>query len=80
MKFPNGPRRLTYPGQPGVKMDVIVDDAGMDTPFGRMPYYEPPGIYKRPGNNPLLAVVCETETTGKSVSGADNLPFTHAAL
>jgi len=80
VKFPNGPRRLTYPYQPGVKMDVVVDDTGMDTPFGRMPYYDPPGMYKRPGNTPLLAVVCEGETTGKSVSGTDNEPFTHAPL
>ena len=45
MKFPNGPRTLTY--QPGVAWKVVVDDTGMDTPVGRFPYVDPPGQYRK---------------------------------
>ena len=71
MKPPNGPHHLTY--KPGIGMDVIVTDAGMDTPFGHFDFYPnpPPGQYIR-GNNPPFAVVFDTPTTYYAVYGPDN--------
>ncbi len=40
MRPPNGPYRLTY--KPGMAMDVVIDDDGMHTPYGLLPYVPPP--------------------------------------
>lgn len=80
MKPPNGRHRLSpVPPKPGTSMDVVVDDTGCDTPYGRMPWYDPPGFFKRPGD-PLFGLVFDTATTGRYFLGADEGPFTYESV
>ena len=82
MKLPNGPRRLIYTGQPGVRCDVVIDDTGLNGPMGRMEYMPgPPDGYVRPAPpTPEIALRFTDATTGFALVGADTLPFNHAAL
>lgn len=76
MKPPPGSYRLSpVPPQAGVGMDVVVDSTGCDTPYGRMAWYEPPGLFKRPGS-PVFGLVWDSIAAGRFVNGADEGPFT----
>ena len=81
MKPPPGAYRLSpVPPKPGTRMDIVVDETGCDTPHGRMTWFDPPGVFKRPGTVPEFGMIFDTLTAGRYVLGSDYAPFTAAAL
>lgn len=54
MKFTNGAHRLDY--VPGQYLGIVADDTGFDSALGRFTWYDPPGLYRRDGLSPEVAV------------------------
>ena len=80
MKPPPGKYRLSpVPPQPGVGMDIVVDETGCDTPYGRMVWYDPPGVFKRPGT-PIFGLAFDSLTEGRFINGSDQGPFTATSV
>lgn len=81
MKPPPGRYHLApIPPQNGVGMDIVVDETGADTPYGRMVWYEPPGLFKRPGTTPTFGIIFDTLNVGRYVLGSDYDDFSAIQL
>lgn len=81
MKPPPGNYRLSpVPPKPGTFMDIVVDATGCDTPYGRMVWYDPPGVFKRPAVEPEFGIIFDALNAGRYILGSDYDPFTAATL
>lgn len=76
MKPPPGRYRLTpVPPKPGTSMDIVVDETGCDTPYGRMTWFDPPGLFKRVGTVPTFGLIFDALNAGRYILGGDYDPF-----
>ena len=81
MKPPPGRYHLApVPPQDGVGMDIVVDETGCDTPYGRMTWFDPPGLFKRVGTVPTFGIIFDSLHTGRYILGSDYDDFTAIQL